>query len=224
MGTVVLLAAAQFVVFAVSSFLSTLRNVCQQLLQERVTNTIQLQIMDHAAKLDLAFFEDSTSYDLLRRAQQGAASRPLFMVSGVFGLIQTMIAFVSMIALLIALSPILALVALVAPIPAFIADTRYGWRGYSFARWASPLRRRMDYLTTLVTTDTYAKEVKLFDLGPYFIDRFRKLSKVYQDRQRGLVVTRYFAGFVVEHHHDAGRLVDLPLRGPPGDRRPADPR
>ena len=195
-GTVVLLAAAQFTIYAVSSFLSTLRNVCQQLLQERVTNTIQLEIMDHAARLDLAFFEDSTSYDLLRRAQQGAASRPLFMVSGVFGLIQTAIAFVSMIALLIALSPLLAFVALIAPIPAFIADTRYGWRGYSFARWASPLRRRMDYLTTLVTTDTYAKEVKLFGLGPYFIDRFRQLSTVYQDRQRGLVVTRYFAGFI----------------------------
>jgi ATP-binding cassette subfamily B protein len=118
------------------------------------------------------------------------------MVSGVFGLIQTAIAFISMIALLIALSPLLALVALVAPIPAFIADTRYGWRGYNFARWSSPLRRRMDYLTTLVTTDTYAKEVKLFGLGPYFIDRFRQLSGVYQDRQRGLVVTRYFVGFI----------------------------
>lgn len=158
--------------------------------------TIQLQVMAHAAKLDLAFFEDSTSYDLLRRAQQGAASRPLFMVSGVFGLIQTAIAFISMIALLIALSPILAVVALVSPIPAFIADTRYGWRGYNFARWASPIRRRMDYLTTLVTADTYAKEVKLFGLGPYFIDRFRQLATVYQERQRGLVVTRYFVGFV----------------------------
>ena len=195
-GIVVLLAAAQFLIYALSSFLSTLRNVCQQLLQERVTNTIQLEIMDHAAKLDLSFFEDSTSYDLLRRAQQGASSRPLFMVSGVFGLIQTAIALVSMIFLLFTLSPLLALVALIAPIPAFVADTRYGWRGYSFARWASPLRRRMDYLTTLVTTDTYAKEVKLFGLGPYFIDRFRQLSQVYQDRQRGLVVTRYFAGFV----------------------------
>ena len=195
-GIVVVLALAQFVIYALSSFLSTLRNVCQQLLQERVTNTIQLEIMDHAARLDLAFFEDSTSYDLLRRAQQGASSRPLFMVSGVFGLIQTAIALVSMIFLLFTLSPLLALIALIAPIPAFIADTRYGWRGYSFARWASPLRRRMDYLTTLVTTDTYAKEVKLFGLGPYFIDRFRQLSRVYQDRQRGLVVSRYFAGFI----------------------------
>ncbi len=195
-SAVIALAGVQFLVFTLSSFLGTLRNVCQQLLQERVTNTIQLQVMAHAARLDLAFFEDSASYDLLRRAQQGASSRPLSLVSGVFGLIQTFIAFVSMIALLVALSPLLALVALVAPIPAFIADTRYGWRGYSFARWASPLRRRMDYLTTLVTTDTYAKEVKLFGLGTYFIDRFRALSLVYQERQRGLVVARYFAGFV----------------------------
>ena len=182
--------------YAVSSFLSTLRNVCQQLLQERVTNTIQLQIMDHAARLDLSFFEDSTSYDLLRRAQQGASTRPLFMVSGVFGLIQTAIAFGSMIFLLVGLSPLLALIALISPIPAFIADTRYGWRGYSFARWASPIRRRMDYVTTLVTTDSYAKEVKLFGLGPYFIDRFRQLATIYQDRQRRIVVTRYFAGFI----------------------------
>src|SRR4029079_2284782 len=162
---VVVLAAIQFGIFALSSFLSTLRNVTQQLLQERVTLGIQLRIMDRASRLDLAFFEDSESYALLRRAQQGASSRPLFMVSGVFGLIQTAIAFVSMIALLIALSPILAIVALIAPVPAFIADTRYGWRGYSFARWASPIRRRMDYLTTLATPDSYAKEVKLFGLG-----------------------------------------------------------
>ena len=67
--------------------------------------------MDHASRLDLEFFEDSASYDLLRRAQQGAAVRPLMMVSGVFGLIQTAITFGSMVFLLIGLSPLLAIVA-----------------------------------------------------------------------------------------------------------------
>src|SRR4029453_3843737 len=122
--------------------------------------------------------------------------RPLMMVSGVFGLIQTAITFGSMVFLLIGLSPLLAVVAFFAPLPPFIATPRYGWRGYNLARWASPIRRRMDYLTTLVTTDSYAKEVKLFGLGPYFIDRFRQLATIYQDRQRRIVVTRYFAGFI----------------------------
>ena len=224
-GYVVLLAIAQFLIYALSSFLSTLRNVCQQLLQERVTNSIQLEIMDHAARLDLSFFEDSTSYDLLRRAQQGAASRPLFMVSGVFGLIQTRDR------LRVDDRPADRALARssrsspsIAPIPAFVADTRYGWRGYSFARWASPLRRRMDYLTTLVTTDTYAKEVKLFGLGPYFIDRFRqRLERLPGSPAR----TRRHAllrGLRLEHDHDPGRLADLPVRRSPGDRGPADPR
>ena len=120
------------------------------------------------------------------------------MVSGVFGLIQTAIAFGSMIVLLIGLSARSSrVVALVAPSPAFIADTRYGWRGYNFARWASPLRRRMDYLTTLVTTDTYAKEVKLFGLGQYFIDRFRPaVATVYQDRSGGSSSPAISSGFV----------------------------
>jgi ATP-binding cassette, subfamily B, bacterial len=193
-GAIVVLAVVQFLIYAFSSALSTLRNITQQLLQERVTLTIQLLVMDHAARLDLPFFEESSSYDLLRRAQTDAANRPVAMISTTFGLLQTGITFASMVALLVGLSPLLALVALVSPVPAFINDTRYGWRGYNIARWASPLRRRMQYLTTLVTTDTFAKEVKLFGLGRYFLERFRLLANTYYERQRGLVAARYVLG------------------------------
>src|SRR5256885_14634789 len=81
-----------------------------------------------------------------------------------------------MVAVLVAVSPILALLALVSPIPAFIVDTRYGWRGYNIARWGSRLLRRMTYLVTLVTTDSYAKEVKLFGLGGDFIEPYKLIA------------------------------------------------
>ena len=194
LGVIVELAILQFLIYAASSILSTVRNITQQLLQEGVSLRIQQMVMEHAARLDLQFFEDSASYDLLRQAQQEAAMRPVTMISTAFGLIQTGITFATMVALLVTLSPLLALVALVSPIPQFISDTRYGWRGYNIARWASPLRRRMQYLTTLVTTDTYAKEVKLFGLGGYFIHRFRLLARSYYDRQRRLVTARYLVG------------------------------
>jgi ATP-binding cassette subfamily B protein len=193
-GVIVELALLQFAIFALASAMGTVRNITQQLLQERVTLTIQLMVMDHAADLDLQFFEDARSYDLLRQAQQEAAMRPVQMISTAFGLGQTAITFASMVALLIVVSPLLALIALVSPIPQFISNTRYGWRGFTLSRWASPLRRRMQYLTTLVTTDTFAKEVKLFGLGGFFIERFRLLSRAYYDRQRSLVTRRYLAG------------------------------
>src|SRR5438045_8908212 len=164
---------------ALSALVSTVRNIAQQLLQELVQMRIQLLVMEHAARLDLPFFEDPASYDLLRRAQNDSANRPVMMISTAFGLVQTAITFVSMVALLLAISPLLALLALLSPIPAFISDTRYGWRGFNIARWSSRLLRRMNYLVSLVTTDTYAKEVKLFDLAILFVLHFRTTLPLY---------------------------------------------
>src|SRR5947209_8746808 len=195
MGMIVFLAVLQLVIFALSSLLSTLRNISQQLLQNSVSMRIQLMVMEKAAALDLPFYEDAASYDLLRRAQNDSINRPVLMIATAFGLFQSMLTFVTMIAVLVAVSPLLALLALASPIPAFIADTRYGWRGYNIARWGSRLLRRMTYMVSLVTTDTYAKEVKLFGLGPYFIERYRLIAKVFYDTQRSQLVRRYMTGF-----------------------------
>src|SRR5437879_1377391 len=193
---IVFLAILQLVLFALVALLSTVRNITQQLLQNEVSMRIQLMVMEKAASLDLSFYEDPASYDLLRRAQTDSINRPVLMISTAFGLLQTLLTFITMIALLIVVSPLLALLALVSPIPAFIADTRYGWRGYNIARWGSRLLRRMNYLVTLLTTDSYAKEVKLFGLGRYFIDRYRLIGNAYYGRQRRQVVRRYLVGFL----------------------------
>ena len=194
-NAIIFLAALQLMIFALIALLSTVRNITQQLLQNSVSMRIQLMVMEKAATLDLAFYEDPASYDLLRRAQTDSINRPVMMISSAFGLLQTALTFISMIALLIAVSPLLALIALVSPIPAFIADTRYGWRGYNIARWGSRLLRRMTYLVTLLTTDTYAKEVKLFGLGTYFIERYRLIGNTFYGSQRQQVTRRYLAGF-----------------------------
>ena len=196
LNAVIFLAVLQLAIFALIAFLSTVRNITQQLLQNSVSMRIQLMVMEKAASLDLAFYEDPASYDLLRRAQTDSINRPVMMISSAFGLLQTALTFISMIALLIGVSPLLALIALISPIPAFIADTRYGWRGYNIARWGSRLLRRMTYLVTLLTTDTYAKEVKLFGLGGYFIDRYRLIGNAFYGSQRRQVARRYSVGFL----------------------------
>src|SRR5437016_11671390 len=194
---IVLLAALQFAVFVISALLNTLRNITQQLLQNSVSMRIQLMVMEKAASLDLPFYEDPASYDLLRRAQNDSINRPVLMIATAFGLLQTLLTFVTMVAILIGVSPILAVLALASPIPAFIADTRYGWRGYNIARWGSRLLRRMRYMVSLVTTDSFAKEVKLFGLGQYFIDRYRLIAKTFYDTQRSQLVRRYMTGFAL---------------------------
>jgi ATP-binding cassette subfamily B protein len=189
-GAIVGVALFQFALLTLSAISTTLSTISQQLLQEKMTLTIRHQVMDHASKLHLAYFEGSESYDLLRQASQEAPTRPLSMMTSALGLIRTLITFTSMIALLVSISPLLALVALLAPIPAFISQSKYGARAFWLTFVMSPIKRRMDYLNSLVTTDTYAKETKLFGLGPYLVDRFRQLGQVSYQRQVKLTRNR----------------------------------
>ena len=62
-------------------------------------------------------------------------------------------------------------------------------------RRQSPMRRLMSYLTTLLTTDSFNKEIKLFTLGDHFIERYRDISTAYYEETRGLLIRRYLAGF-----------------------------
>src|SRR6202521_4559416 len=183
---IIFLAVLQLLIFALIAFLSTARNITQQLLQNAVSMRIQLMVMEKAASLDLAFYEDPASYDLLRRAQTDSINRPVQMISTAFGLVQTGLTFVTMIALPVRFTPI----------PALLGGSRVGWRGHNIARWGSRLLRRMNYLVTLLTTDSYAKEVKLFGLGHYFIDRYRLIGERYYGSQRRQVVRRYLVGFL----------------------------
>ncbi|HKS48067.1 MAG TPA: ABC transporter ATP-binding protein [Amycolatopsis sp.] len=193
-GRIVEVTAFQLGVFTFTAISTALTNIAQQMLQERMTLTIRHQVMAHASRMDLSFFENSVSYDLLRQASQEAPSRPVSMLNSVLGLGRTAVTFASMVGLLVSISPLLAAIALLAPIPAFVSQSKYGSRAFMLALFISPIRRRMDYLSQLVTTDTYAKETKLFGLGPYLVDRFRRLGQTYYARERKLTTTRNLVG------------------------------
>ncbi len=180
----------------ISTLLSNLSNIVQQLLQEQVANRVQLEILKKANTLDLAFFENPEFYDKMRQAANQSTYQPVSMISQTFGLGQTVVTLVSLIFLLVHLAWWLAIVALIVPIPAFFSSTRYGWRGYQLMRRQSPERRLMAYFVTLMTTDTYNKEVKLFNLGDYFIGKFWDLATSLYKQDKKLLLRRYNINFL----------------------------
>ena len=194
-STVFWLVGLQLLINVATGLLQTLSNIVQQLLQELVSNRVQLMLMEKANTLDLSFFENSEFYDKLRQAQDGANFRPVTMISQTFDLGRTIITFLSMIFLLLQLAWWLAIIALLIPIPAFIADSRYGWIGYQRTRRQSPERRQMTYFNDIMTRDTYNKEIKLFNLGNFFIERYRFLATKFYNANKSVLVRRYMTGF-----------------------------
>ncbi|HLG75231.1 MAG TPA: ABC transporter ATP-binding protein [Ktedonobacteraceae bacterium] len=176
--------------------LATISNIVQQLLQERVADRIQLMILEKANTLDLAFFENAEFYDKLRRAADESTYKPVSMISQTFDLGRTTITLFSMILLLSRLVWWLAIVALLIPIPSFIANSRYGWMGYMRMRRQSPERRQLLYFNQVMTLDTFNKEVKLFNLGDFFIRRYHHLAEKFYNENKQVVVPRYLTGLL----------------------------
>lgn len=63
-------------------------------------------------------------------------------------------------------------------------------------RRQSPERRIMQYFNMLMTTDTYNKEVKLFNLGHFFIERFKQIANKLYGEDKSIIVRRYSMNFV----------------------------
>ncbi|HET8844988.1 MAG TPA: ABC transporter ATP-binding protein [Ktedonobacteraceae bacterium] len=184
----------QLVVTLGSSLLSALSSILQLLLQELVSNKVQMEILRKASTLDLAFFENPESYDTIRQAANQSSAQTSIIMQG-FSMGQTLVTLVTLLFLLFHLAWWLALVALVTPLPAFFFSTKYGWKGYWLTRRQSPERRLLSYLMLLMTTDTYHKEIQLFNLSDFLIARFWNLATKLYEQDKNLALRQYFTNF-----------------------------
>jgi ATP-binding cassette, subfamily B, bacterial len=168
--------------------------VLQQLLQDRVGEHVQELVLSKANTLDMSQFENAEYYDTLRHAIEEASYRPASMITQTFDLVRTFITLCSMLFLISHLAWWLVAVALVIPVPSFIASSRYGWKDYLLARRQSPEKRMQNYQTQLLTVDQYIKEIKLFNLGDFLLERFKRSAEKLYDENKRMLLPRATTG------------------------------
>jgi len=170
-------------------------STCQSLLRAQLGQRVNEMILEKALTLELRHFEDSEFYDKLTRARREASSRPLSLVTRSFGLVQNGIALASFAVLLAQFSPWAVLVLVVAGLPSFIAETKFSGDAFRLFRWRSPETRMQLYLETVLAREDHAKEVKLFELGPLLLDRYRAIFRKVFKEDRALTIRRDSWGF-----------------------------
>ncbi|MFD2571748.1 ABC transporter ATP-binding protein [Spirosoma soli] len=181
--------AAEFGLAILSTALGRAVSLMDGLLGDLFANQTSIRLMEHAATLDLEQFEDATFYDKLERARRQTTGRTV-LLSGVFGQVQELISVGFLAAGLAVYNPWLLLLILVAVTPSFIGDNYFNQRSYSLSRSWTPERRELDYLRYIGASDETAKEVKIFGLSGFLIDRFRSLSWEYFTKNRALAISR----------------------------------
>jgi ATP-binding cassette subfamily B protein len=172
-------------------------STCQALLRALMGQRINLMILEKALTLKLAHFEDSEFYDKLTRARREASTRPLSLVTRTFGLVQNGISLASYAFLLVQFSPWAVLILIVGGIPEFLAEAKFSGDKFRLFRWRSPETRMQMYLETVLAREDYAKEVKLFRLGPKLLQRYQAIFAKLFAEDRKLTLRRDSWGFVL---------------------------
>lgn len=174
--------------------LSRLSGLVDGLLADLFTIRVSVRLMEHAASLDLAQFEDPTFYDHLERARRQTTGR-IGLLATLMGMGQSLITLATLSAALVAFNPWLMLLLAVAILPSFLGETHFMALQYSLMfRWTQQ-RRRLDYLRYVGASNITAKEVQLFGLAPWLIERFRRLSEQFHRENRQLAIRRSFVSF-----------------------------
>ena len=170
-------------------------STCQSLLRAQLGQRVNEMILEKALTLDLRHFEDSEFYDKLTRARREASSRPLSLVMSSFGLVQNAVALLSFGTLLAQFSPWAVAVLFLAGLPSFVAEAKFSGEAFRLFRWRSPETRMQMYLETVIAREDHAKEVKLFDLGPRLLERYREIFRKVFKEDRALTIRRDTWGF-----------------------------
>lgn len=155
------------------------------LFQNLLTYSINTKIMNKAGKLNLADFENSKIYDMLQRAQSESSYRPFQIFTSTLALISGIVTLISSAAVIFAWKWWIACILILIPALSTVSLLKQGQKEFLVQWKRATEQRKTWYISYLLTKDTTFKEVKLYNLGEYLTNKYKKMFMSFfsQDKQ-----------------------------------------
>lgn len=175
---ILLLIAIAALVALVNNLVNGLSTYVSQAQSLAVTDHVQDLLHAKSIELDLGYYENAQYYDALHQAQREATYRPISILQQLLAGGQSAISLGAIALLLISLHWAIALGLFVAVLPGLLLKLKYTRRLYQkWMEW-TPQERQADYISWVLTHESFAKEVRLFNLGMFFQHRYQQLRQL----------------------------------------------
>ncbi|MFC1884858.1 ABC transporter ATP-binding protein [Thermodesulfobacteriota bacterium] len=162
-----------------------------RLLKDEVNLRITSDILEHAAGLELGYFEDSKFQDIIERARQNPAENFVQFLNSTIAAIRNVLQSLSLIALLFMIAPLIVLIMFPIAIPYLYYQWRLSKLKYQFEYSRATKRRWTEYFISKLTSYESVPEVKILGLPPLLIKRFKVLMSEFLEQDRVLYVRRF---------------------------------
>lgn len=193
---------APFVIYIVitasAAILGQIKGYFEGVFQVKLSYKTNLAIVEKAITFELKNFEDSNVYDMLRRAQSETGNRPYMVFSQILSLLSQVITLLSTAALLIMWKWWIIFVILIIPIISSLYSIRIGNLQYRIQRERAQNQRKSWYISYLLTNDISFKEIKLYGLSKYFLEKFNIFNKEFIAQDKSIIVKKTKVNFIFE--------------------------
>ncbi|MBX9670518.1 MAG: ABC transporter ATP-binding protein/permease [Candidatus Obscuribacterales bacterium] len=172
-----ILMGAQFGLWIGSRLLNAIENYCSTKARYNFELHVQTEIMRKCSDLDLAFFENSANLDSLDKALRGSMMSAWNLVYILFSMINSAFTMVGYLAVLFMLHWLAPIIVIITSAPQMVSSAHFSRKHWKVFNDNSAESRLRGYLAWIMGDKNYAKEIKLFNLSDYIIERYRHFSK-----------------------------------------------
>jgi len=173
-----------------SDALSSITSFVYSSLRDRILGFIQGQVIEKVATFeDIALFETPDLLNLVQLTEKGVQRLPELCIR-LLSLLQGIFIFIPAILLSMSLAWWVPLILFSCVTPVMYVEMKYRKQSWRVERTQASVAREMNLYKTVLTGETYAKELRLFSLQPLLLERWRGLFRTIframeQIRRRG---------------------------------------
>ncbi|MED0936655.1 ABC transporter ATP-binding protein [Bacillus mobilis] len=169
-GILILLA-----IYVVQTIIAHIKQHIEEVYRLKLAYSINVLLMEKSDNLSLEDFESSETYDQLQRAQNEANFRPYQIFSQILVFISSTVTFISTAMILVLWKWWIIACLLIIPLVSAVFFLKLDRKEFNIEWSRAPKRRKLWYLSFLLTKDITIKEIKLYNLGFYLIKQYKEI-------------------------------------------------
>ena len=167
--------ASMLIINILADSLRPVNNIVFPILKEGVEGFIKSKVISKVAQFnDLALFETPFLLNILKLAERGMKNIPEFMYL-IAELITGILILIPSIILSFSISWWIPILLILSSIPSKIINVIYTKKSWSLEETQADSVRIMDIYTSLMLSETYAKEIRLFSLQHLLIEKWKNI-------------------------------------------------
>jgi len=159
------------------SFTSNLQMLVSETQKQLVADHMSSVIIDKAIVLDMEYYENSAYHNTFHNAQKQALYRPTQLLSSMTDFLKSVFLLISIAGLMVFVHWATAVILILFALPIAGVQWYYAKKVYKWQKDRTVLEREANYLNRVLTSDRYAKEVRIFSLGEKLKENFISIRK-----------------------------------------------